>query len=44
MALACADYIHVVDLAMRHLKALERLQDRAECLTVNLERAWATAC
>lgn len=36
MALACADYILVVDLAMGHLKALERLQDRAECLTVNL--------
>ena len=30
------DYIHVVDLALGHLKALERLRDRAECLTVNL--------
>jgi UDP-glucose 4-epimerase len=33
------DYIHVVDLALGHLKALralERLQERAECLTVNL--------
>ena len=30
------DYIHVVDLALGHLKALERLQARAECLTVNL--------
>ena len=33
------DYIHVVDLALGHLKALnvlERLEKRAECLTVNL--------
>jgi UDP-glucose 4-epimerase len=33
------DYIHVVDLALGHLKALnalEQLQERAECLTVNL--------
>jgi UDP-glucose 4-epimerase len=31
------DYIHVVDLARGHLKALERLlQGAAECLTVNL--------
>ena len=30
------DYIHVVDLALGHLKALERLQDQAECLAVNL--------
>ncbi len=33
------DYIHVVDLALGHLKALnvlERLEQRAECLTVNL--------
>ena len=30
------DYIHVVDLALGHLKALERLQGQAECLTVNL--------
>ena len=30
------DYIHVVDLALGHLKALERLQQQAECLTVNL--------
>lgn len=30
------DYIHVVDLALGHLKALERLQKQAECLTVNL--------
>lgn len=30
------DYIHVVDLAIGHLKALERLQSRAECLAVNL--------
>ncbi len=33
------DYIHVVDLALGHLKALEalaRLDHRAECLTVNL--------
>jgi UDP-glucose 4-epimerase len=33
------DYIHVVDLALGHLKvlkALERLRERAECLTVNL--------
>ena len=30
------DYIHVVDLALGHLKALERLQGSAECLTVNL--------
>jgi UDP-glucose 4-epimerase len=30
------DYIHVVDLALGHLKALARLQMHAECLTVNL--------
>jgi UDP-glucose 4-epimerase len=30
------DYIHVVDLALGHLAALERLRDHAECLTVNL--------
>ncbi|WP_198674810.1 UDP-glucose 4-epimerase GalE [Rhodoferax ferrireducens] len=30
------DYIHVVDLALGHLKALERLQKQPECLTVNL--------
>ena len=33
------DYIHVVDLALGHLKALnvlERLEKRVECLTVNL--------
>jgi UDP-glucose 4-epimerase len=30
------DYIHVVDLALGHLKALEYLQARSECLTVNL--------
>jgi len=30
------DYIHVVDLALGHLKALARLRERAECLTVNL--------
>ncbi|MDO8251644.1 MAG: UDP-glucose 4-epimerase GalE [Rhodoferax sp.] len=30
------DYIHVVDLALGHIKALERLQNQSECLTVNL--------
>ena len=30
------DYIHVVDLALGHLKALERLQQHAECLAINL--------
>ena len=33
------DYIHVVDLALGHLKALkalERLEAQADCLTVNL--------
>jgi len=30
------DYIHVVDLALGHLKALARLQTHAGCLTVNL--------
>lgn len=30
------DYIHVVDLALGHLKTLERLQSHAECLTLNL--------
>ena len=30
------DYIHVVDLALGHLRALERLQAQPECLTVNL--------
>jgi UDP-glucose 4-epimerase len=30
------DYIHVVDLALGHLKALERLQQRTECLAINL--------
>jgi UDP-glucose 4-epimerase len=30
------DYIHVVDLALGHLKALERLQTHAECQAVNL--------
>ncbi|MFZ4536054.1 UDP-glucose 4-epimerase GalE [Propionivibrio sp.] len=30
------DYIHVVDLALGHLKALARLRKHAECLTVNL--------
>jgi len=30
------DYIHVVDLALGHLRALERLQAQPECLTINL--------
>jgi UDP-glucose 4-epimerase len=30
------DYIHVVDLALGHLKALERLEKHAECVCVNL--------
>ena len=30
------DYIHVVDLAQGHLKALERLQHHAECRAINL--------
>ena len=30
------DYIHVVDLAQGHLKALERLQQHTECLAINL--------
>ena len=30
------DYIHVVDLALGHLKALERLQLHKECLAINL--------
>lgn len=30
------DYLHVTDLALGHLKALERLQGAPECLTVNL--------
>ena len=30
------DYIHVVDLALGHLKALERLQAKAGCFVVNL--------
>jgi UDP-glucose 4-epimerase len=30
------DYIHVVDLAIGHLKALERLRERQECLAINL--------
>ena len=30
------DYIHVVDLALGHLKALERLENHPECLCVNL--------
>ncbi len=30
------DYIHVVDLALGHLKALERLQTCSECLAINL--------
>ena len=30
------DYIHVVDLALGHLKALERLHKEPACLTVNL--------
>lgn len=30
------DYIHVVDLALGHLKALERLQNQTECLAINL--------
>ena len=30
------DYIHVVDLAQGHLKALERLQGQAQCFSVNL--------
>jgi UDP-glucose 4-epimerase len=30
------DYIHVVDLALGHLKALERLQEHAECRAINL--------
>ncbi|MBL8383591.1 MAG: UDP-glucose 4-epimerase GalE [Burkholderiales bacterium] len=30
------DYIHVVDLALGHVRALERLSAHAECLTVNL--------
>lgn len=30
------DYIHVVDLALGHLKALARLQEHAECRAINL--------
>ncbi len=30
------DYIHVVDLALGHLKALERLEQHAECRAINL--------
>jgi UDP-glucose 4-epimerase len=30
------DYIHVVDLALGHVKALELLQKNAECLAINL--------
>ena len=30
------DYIHVVDLALGHIKALQSLQTRAGCLSVNL--------
>ncbi|MEO8855692.1 MAG: UDP-glucose 4-epimerase GalE [Burkholderiaceae bacterium] len=30
------DYIHVVDLARGHLKALERLREHAECRAINL--------
>ena len=30
------DYIHVVDLALGHLKALERLQQGAQCQAINL--------
>ena len=30
------DFIHVVDLALGHLKALERLRAHAECVAVNL--------
>ncbi len=30
------DYIHVVDLALGHLKALERLQSHTECAAINL--------
>ncbi len=30
------DYIHVVDLALGHLKALERLQHHTECRAINL--------
>ncbi len=30
------DYIHVVDLAIGHLKALERLRNQAECRAINL--------
>jgi UDP-glucose 4-epimerase len=30
------DYIHVVDLALGHLKALERLKKQAECRAINL--------
>ncbi|MBT9505853.1 UDP-glucose 4-epimerase GalE [Rhodoferax sp.] len=30
------DYIHVVDLALGHLKALKRLQDAPQCIEVNL--------
>ena len=30
------DYIHVVDLAVGHLKALQRLEQHSECLAINL--------
>lgn len=30
------DYIHVVDLAQGHLKALQRLKNHTECLAINL--------
>ena len=30
------DYIHVVDLALGHLKALQRLEQHAECCAINL--------
>ena len=31
------DYIHVVDLALGHLKALQRLEQHAECRAINLD-------
>ena len=30
------DYIHVVDLALGHVKALERLENHSECVSINL--------
>jgi UDP-glucose 4-epimerase len=42
-AAACVDYIHVVDLAKRHIKAIEKLKNKVGVVTYNLGTEKGTA-